>query len=76
MQVWLGATAGPVGAEDVVSVGAGAMGAVRVVELPLALDVVLELLVGRFRKCPLKVIWPMLSKFSEHLMMVSILFEI
>ena len=52
--MWLGASVGAVGTESVVTVGAGAIGATGVVELPLALDVVLELLDGRFCECPLK----------------------
>ena len=55
------------GAEHVVTVGARAMGAVGVVELLLALDVVLELLDGRFCECPLKEIWPMLLIFAKPL---------
>ena len=49
--MWLNAS---VGAEGVVTVGAGAMGAAGVVKLLQALDVVLELLDGRFCDCLLK----------------------
>ena len=56
-----------VGAEDVVIVGAESMGAAGVVvELPLPLDVVLEL-DGRFCEWMLKETWPMLLRFSEPL---------
>ena len=41
-------------AEGMVAVGAGAMGAAGVDELPLELYVVLELLNGRFCDCQLK----------------------
>ena len=48
---WLGASEGAGAAEGMVTVHAGAMGAAGVDELPLALDVVLELLNGRFCDC-------------------------
>ena len=48
VEVWLGA---PKGAEHVVNEGVGAMDAEGFVELPLALDLVLELLGGRC-ECP------------------------
>ena len=67
MGLLLGATKGAVGAKGVVTEGAGAMGAVGVEELPLALDLVLELLVGRC-ECLLEVLLAVLmSKFSEPL---------
>ena len=67
MGLLLGATKGAVGAKGVVTEGAGAMGAVGVEELLLALDLVLELLVGRC-ECLLKVLLAVLmSKFLEPL---------
>ena len=62
MGMWLGVTEG---AEGVVTEGTGAMDAAGVEELPLALDLVLELLGGRC-ECLLKVPWVML-KFLESL---------
>ena len=64
--LWLGTTEGVVGAKGVVTEGAGTMGAAGVEELPLALDLVLELLDGRC-KCPLTVPLALLLKFSEPL---------
>ena len=66
--LWLGATESVVDAQIVGAEGAGAMGAAGVEELPLALDLVLELLDGRC-ECLLKVTLAvlMLLKFSEPL---------
>ena len=65
VQVWLGTTEG---AQVVLGEGVEAMGAARAVELPLVLDMVLELLVGRF-KCLLKEPWLelILLRFEEPL---------
>ena len=48
--LWLGATEGVMGGKGVGAKGAGAMSATGVEELPLALDLVLELL-GRRCEC-------------------------
>ena len=63
IEMWLGATKGAVG---VVTEGVGAMGAADVEELPLALDLVLELL-GRRCECLLKVTWQCCQKFQNPL---------
>ena len=67
MLKWAGGAGEDVGAKGVVTEGVGAMGAAGVVELLPALDIVLELLGGRC-KCPFKVTWLMLSKFSKPLL--------
>ena len=68
VHVWLSASVGAVDTEGMVNAGAGAVGAGVVVVLLMVLDVVLELLGGRFCECPLKdETWPVLSRFAEPL---------